>query len=287
LLTNKEKYEKYKPKKFLGQNFLVDDNIARKIIKALEIEEGDNVLEIGPGQGALTKHLVNYNCRYAAVELDKGIAEDLSEQYEGRLKVVHSDFLKVNLEKDFKDYFDSRKRIKIIGNIPYNITSEILFKLFESREHVDRAVIMMQKEVAHRLAAKPDTKDYGILAINTQVNSTPRLLFNVPATAFFPKPRVESTVVLLTFAPGPSAIENMQLFKRLVKESFGKRRKVMSNSLKDMFEELNISFKCVNFDFSRRPENVTILEFTELANNIRLMADAKESTDKLIEGGNE
>lgn len=287
MLTNKEKYEKYKPKKFLGQNFLVDDNIAKKIIKRLEIEEGDNVLEIGPGQGALTKHLVNCDCRYAAVELDKGIAENLSNEYNGKLKVVHKDFLKVDLEEDFKGYFDKRKKIKVIGNIPYNITSQILFKLFESGEQVDRAIIMMQKEVAHRLTAKPDTKDYGILAVNTQVNSQPKLLFNVPPTAFFPKPRVESTVVLLLFTAGPSAIEDAAIFKRLVKESFGKRRKVMSNSLKDMFEELHLSFKCVNFDFTRRPENVPVLEFIELANNIHLMVKAKKSTDKLIEGSNE
>src|SRR5690606_9240893 len=147
----KEKYDTFRPKKFLGQNFLVDDNIARKIVSSLNIEQGDNVLEIGPGQAALSKHLVETGCNYIADELDKGIYEKLSGEYEGRIKLIHKDFLKLDFENEVKPLMNAGKPLKIIGNIPYNITSEILFRIFGMNDLVSEAVLMMQKEVAHRL----------------------------------------------------------------------------------------------------------------------------------------
>jgi 16S rRNA (adenine1518-N6/adenine1519-N6)-dimethyltransferase len=268
LISNKEKFLKYRPKKFLGQNFLVDDNIAKKIVRSLNIKENDPLLEIGPGHGSLTKHLVKLSRNYAAIELDKNIIEKLKQQYENKIKIIHKDFLELDFSTDLKDVLKNDRIIKIIGNVPYNITTEILFKLFKSKDRIDSVVMMIQKEVAQRLIAKPNTKDYGILAIQTQLNSEPSILFNVPPTAFFPKPKVHSSVIRLDFGNEKYNLYNKELFTRIVKESFGKRRKTMRNSLRDLLTELNINTSLINFDFSRRPENVSIGEFVNLSNEI-------------------
>jgi len=268
LISNKEKFLKYRPKKFLGQNFLVDDNIAKKIIRSLDIKENDPLLEIGPGHGSLTKHLVKLSRNYAAIELDKNIIEKLKQQYENKIIIIHKDFLELDYTTDLKDVLKDDRKIKIIGNVPYNITTEILFKLFELRGRIDSVVMMIQKEVAQRLTAKPNTKDYGILAIQTQLNSEPSILFNVPPTAFFPKPKVHSSVIRLDFGKEKYNLYNKELFTRIVKESFGKRRKTIKNSLKELLTDLNINTSLINFDFSRRPENVSIGEFVNLTNEI-------------------
>lgn len=266
-LTNtSDKFEKYRPKKFLGQNFLVDENIAKKIVASLDVRSDDYVIEIGPGQSSLTKYLITLTENLVAVELDKHIVEKLKD--EGKIDVIHKDFLEVDLENDFPKFSDKNKKLKIIGNIPYNITSQILFKLFDNAERVDSALLMMQKEVAKRLTAEPNTKDYGILAIHTQVFTTPKLLFNVPPTAFFPKPKVDSTVVKFEFHSGKYKIENYPLFKSLVKASFGQRRKTMRNSLKKFFEENKLNLDSFDFDFSRRAESVSIEEYIILNDSI-------------------
>ncbi|MBC8485372.1 MAG: 16S rRNA (adenine(1518)-N(6)/adenine(1519)-N(6))-dimethyltransferase RsmA [Bacteroidetes bacterium] len=268
MISNKEKFLKYRPKKFLGQNFLVDDNIAKKIVRSLDIKENDPLLEIGPGHGSLTKHLVKISKNYSVIELDKNIIEKLKQQYENKIKIIHKDFLELDFNTDLKDVLKNDRKIKIIGNVPYNITTEILFKLFKSKDRIDSVVMMIQKEVAQRLTAKPNTKDYGILAIQTQLNSEPSILFNVPPTAFFPKPKVHSSVIRLDFGKEKYNLYNKELFTRIVKESFGKRRKTMRNSLKDLFSDLNINTSLINFDFSRRPENVSIGEFVNFSNEI-------------------
>lgn len=267
-MQTKEKYNLYRPKKFLGQNFLVDDNISRKIIKYLNIEKDDNVLEIGPGQGALTKIIANLTDYFAAVEIDKNIVDTLNRRYGTKLNLIHKDFLKLDFDNKFRSNFNSRKKIKIIGNIPYNITSEILFKLFDTKNYLDFALIMVQKELAQRLIAKPDSKEYGILAVQTQINSKPKILFNIPPTAFFPKPKVNSSIVKLEFNNYGDNIADKELLKKIVRSAFGKRRKIMSNSLKDFIIELNIKLEDIKFDFTRRPENVTVEEFINLSNEI-------------------
>ncbi len=267
MISTKQKYELYKPKKFLGQNFLVDDNIAKKIVASLCITEHDTVIEIGPGRGVLTKYIQELTDNFYAVELDRSIFEDLKIKYGSSINLIHKDFLKIDFDSDIRS--DDRSVIfKVIGNIPYNITTEILFRLFESADRIDSAVLMMQKEVAKRLTAVPDTKDYGILAIQTQLHTVPKILFNVPPTAFFPKPNVFSSIVKLDFKRDLSGIKDRRLFKELVRESFGQRRKTMRNSLKKFFERNEIGVETVNFDLSRRPENVTIREFELLSNDL-------------------
>lgn len=261
----KQKYEKYKPKKFLGQNFLVDENIAGKIVASLDPQADDVIIEIGPGRGALTKIISRYTKRLIAVELDKKIYEQLLTEYDEKIKLIHKDFLNIDFKKDITTNY---KKLKIIGNIPYNITTEILFKLYETSEQISTAVLMVQKEVAHRLVSKPNSKDYGILAVQTQFYTDPKILFNVPPSAFFPKPRVNSSIVRFDFNKDKTDLKDVKLFKTLVRESFGQRRKTMKNSLKKFFEEKNIFIDEIDFDFSRRPENVSVREFVNLSNKI-------------------
>lgn len=267
MITTRQKYELYKPKKFLGQNFLTDNNIARKIVASLDIKRNDVVIEIGPGRGVLTKYISELTDKFYAVELDKSIFEELSIHYGSSINLIHKDFLKFDLETDIAEEHRS-ERIKIIGNIPYNITTEILFRLFDSVDKINSAVLMMQKEVAGRLTAVPNTKDYGILAIQTQLHTLPKILFNVPPTAFFPKPKVHSSIVKLEFKNEKSSVADSRMFKELVRESFGQRRKTMRNSLKKFFERNLINPEEIDFDLSRRPENVSVSEFEKLSDNL-------------------
>ena len=272
-INNTDKYLKYRPKKFLGQNFLIDENISRKIVKSLNITSDDFIIEIGPGYGSLTKYIIKEADNYLAVEIDKGISEKLRsgllKNEEGRNhNIISKDFLKFDFDNEAGLYNPERKKIKISGNIPYNITTEVLFRLFENREKISAAVLMIQKEVACRLTAKKDTKDYGILAVMTQFNSNVKILFNVPPTAFFPKPNVNSSVIELNFGKEIFPVKDYGLLRNLVRSSFGKRRKIMKNSLKEFFEKINIPAEELNFDFSRRAENVSVEEFVTLANEI-------------------
>ena len=270
-IDNTDKYIKYRPKKFLGQNFLVDDNISKKIVKSLDITPEDFIIEIGPGYGSLTKHIIPEADDYLAVEIDKGITENLKNgllknEQEKNHNIISKDFLKFDFENDADLYNTRKKQIKISGNIPYNITTEVLFRLFENKKKISIAILMIQKEVANRLTAKKDTKEYGILAVMTQFNSDVKVLFNVPPTAFFPKPNVNSSVIELNFREEKYQVKDYELLRSLVRSSFGKRRKTMKNSLKDFFEKNKIDLKEINFDFSRRAENVSVEEFVTLAN---------------------
>jgi len=278
-LEKKDKYEKYRPKKFLGQNFLCDDNIAKKIIKYLDVKKEDVIIEIGAGYGALTKHLVKTEkTRYIAVDIDKKIIDILSEKYnqytEKDIILICKDFLDFDLRKDISGFSISHKNpIKIVGNIPYNITSEILFKLFSWKDVTEKAVLMMQKEVSMRLTAKPNTKSYGILSVQTQINCIPGILFNVPPEAFFPKPKVNSSVIELDFrrnkfSEKTQKIPDYNILTKIIRESFAKRRKTMRNSLKDFLNEYGINTSEIDFDFSRRPESVSVDEFIKLAKDI-------------------
>lgn len=262
-LPNKEKYEKYKPLKFLGQNFLVDDNIAAKIVNALNIAPEDNVVEIGAGYGALTKHILQKTKNYIAVEIDNKCIEALNEKF-GNINIISKDYLKT-------DSVDFPSEYKIIGNIPYNITSKILFKIFSMMHDISEAVIMVQREYAERMTSKPGTKDYGIISVQTQFFSEPEFLFRVPPTAFFPKPDVTSAIVKMKF-PGPltEMINNVDVFQEFIRASFSQRRKTLKNSLNGFFGKYNIKTNNIDFDLSRRAETLTPLEFTGLFNSLKL-----------------
>lgn len=265
MLTNQTKYEKYKPKKRFGQNFLVDDNIARKIVRSLETGDDDLVVEIGPGQGALTKHLINEAKNFIAVEIDRNVAEKLTgEGY----NVVSKSFLDFDFESDLS-FRKKGEKIKVIGNIPYNITSDILFKLLDSKVKIDSCVLMIQKEVAERLVAGISTKQYGILAVQFQALAEVKLLFNVPPTAFFPKPDVNSSVIRIKFGNEKYKVNDINVFKEFVRSAFSKRRKTLKNSLKDYFDKYGLKTEDFELDFVRRAETLTVGEFVEVSNFVK------------------
>ena len=251
-----------KPKKSLGQNFLIDENIPRKTVNLLDIDPNDEFLEIGPGYGSLTKYILEKTSNLTCVEIDSKIAEKIVTDYPS-LKIINGDILNISLSK----VSDNQKKIRIVGNIPYNITSQIIFHVIDQRDFVKDLTIMIQLEVAQRIIANPKTKAYGILSVITQAYSKPTLLFKIPPTCFFPKPRVESGIIHFDFSKTHNAqIKNHTIFRKLVRTTFAKRRKILSNSIKDLSE--NFDYKTINFNFAKRAEELSVEEFIELSNMI-------------------
>lgn len=250
------------PKKSLGQNFLHDQHYSKKIADALNVQPNDKVIEIGPGTGALTQWLFPQQIDYTAIELDQRAIEDLKLKFGNEINVIHSDVLEI----DFNRFFTSDKKLKVIGNIPYYITSPILFHLLEFRKNLDCFVVMIQKEVADRISAKPDSKEYGILSVQFQYFCKVENLFKVPAGAFFPVPNVDSAVVKFTFK-NESELESVDevYFRKLVRQSFSMRRKTLRNNLKPfLVDESKISV-----DLSRRSETLSVSEFVKLSNELQ------------------
>ena len=258
------------PKKSLGQNFLVDRNIARKIVEALAPEPGEPILEIGPGEGALTGLLLDAGAEVTAVEIDPEAEAAIRGRFGERVRVIREDILKVSIpELGFPG------RVRVVGNIPYYITSPILFHLFDQRLVVAEAMLMMQREVAERLIAPPRTKEYGILAVMTQSLTTPERLFNVPPGCFHPRPRVTSSVVRLRFGDRVEITGIEEIHRRLVREAFGKRRKTLNNALGGLIpdgSERAELFSRSGIEPGRRAEELTPEEFAHLA---RVFADAQ------------
>ncbi len=253
-----------RPKKSLGQNFLRDGNIARNIVASLHLRPDDVVLEIGPGEGALTKYLVPQLSHLIVVEVDDRVVRRMEELYTADdITILHQDFLKTDLGAISADR--NTPTIRIIGNIPYNITSPILFHILDNRSRVTDATLMMQKEVARRLVAKPNTKDYGILAVFTQLFSDVEILFDVSPSCFYPPPKVTSSLVRINILPSPRfKLSDEHFFRKMVRSVFGKRRKTLRNSLSYFVDE--IPSLPAEFDLSRRPEDLTIQELVELGN---------------------
>ena len=267
MATNFANPPRLRPKKSLGQNFLQDDNIARKIAAAIAPRADDVVLEIGPGEGAMTKHLAGKSRRVVVVDIDQRATERIREIYPaGEVEILNRDFLELDLTaiSEAKNH-----RLRIVGNIPYNITSPILFHVLDHRNTVADATLMMQKEVARRLVAVPNTKDYGILAVFCQLFSDVQLLFDVSPNAFYPKPKVTSSLVRLSLLPSPRfKIVDEEFFRRMVRSVFGKRRKTLRNSLSYFLEEENIATLPASIanELQRRPENLALKELVDLSN---------------------
>jgi 16S rRNA (adenine1518-N6/adenine1519-N6)-dimethyltransferase len=247
------------PKKSLGQNYLIDENICSNIVNSFNIKKDDCVIEIGPGQGALTALILKNTGKLTVVELDKANCIVLNEKLPG-LNIINKDFLNFDLKKQFEI---CGSKLRIIGNIPYNITSEIIFKLIDSRKCVSDAQLMVQEEVAHRIAAKPGGKEYGIPSVLVQVFSKPTLMFKVSKNCFYPRPKVDSRIIHFDFNNSlEDKINNIEFFMKFVRAAFATRRKTLKNSLKSLGIDLNN----VDFDFSRRAETLSVSEFIELSN---------------------
>ncbi|NDF98286.1 MAG: ribosomal RNA small subunit methyltransferase A [Chitinophagia bacterium] len=245
----------YTLKKSLGQHFLRDENIIRKILQALQQTPFTQLLEVGPGGGALTRYLIalpGVDCK--AVELDKEKVEYLLQQYpllQGRL--LHQNFLEMDIP--FTGSFT------VVGNFPYNISSQILFRLLDWREQVETMVGMFQKEVAQRAAAAPGSKTYGVLSVLVQAFFTVDYLFDVAPGCFDPPPKVMSGVIRLTPRQQVPAMRSQADFTLLVKTAFGQRRKTLRNALKPLFDTTVLQDPL----FDKRAEQLSVEQFGELS----------------------
>jgi 16S rRNA (adenine1518-N6/adenine1519-N6)-dimethyltransferase len=247
--------EPVRAKKHLGQHFLKDENIALKIVESLS-PGVENVLEIGPGTGVLTKYLVEKNyASFKAIELDRESAAYLKTNFSLGNNLIHNDFLRTNISALFDGPF------AIIGNFPYNISSQILFMVIENRDRVTECVGMIQREVAQRMVSKPGTKDYGILCILLQAWYNIELLFTVPPQVFVPPPKVTSAVVKLTRNNVTDLGCDQKFFTTVVKTAFNQRRKTLHNALKPLAD--------YNGEFAgKRAEQLSIGEFVKLTNDL-------------------
>lgn len=245
-------------KKFLGQHFLTDENIARRIVESLS-SGSRHVLEIGPGMGVLTKYLITReDTDFHVVEIDRESVVWLHEHFP-TLDVIEGDFLKYELTSLFHDSF------AIIGNFPYNISSQILFKVFDNREHVNEVVGMFQKEVAERVSAGPGSKTYGILSVLLSAFYNIEYLFTVPEYVFNPPPKVKSAVIRLIRNDVNTLECDEKLFVQVVKTGFNQRRKTLRNALR----QLNLSLGAVpETILAKRAEQLSVEEFINLTKTI-------------------
>jgi 16S rRNA (adenine1518-N6/adenine1519-N6)-dimethyltransferase len=251
-----------KQKKRFGQNFLQDENILNKIVKEINPQPDDLIIEIGPGYGALTQKLLSATPNLIAVEIDNELTNTLREKFP-HLHLINEDFLETNLAK----FASNGKKLRIVGNIPYNITSPILFKLIEYNNLVKDAVFMVQLEVAKRMSADRGTKDYGILAVVLKYFSETKLCFKISPNVFHPKPKVFSALVHINFKEIIYPEEEQKLFIQIVKAAFGNRRKILKNSLSNsIFHE--IDFSNSGIDLSLRAENLSVDDFIMLTRHV-------------------
>lgn len=254
------------PKKHLGQHFLKDDSVSMRIAEAIADEiPVKYVLEIGPGMGALTKHLLRYDeFETSVVEIDTESVEYLEEHYpELSGKIFERDFLR----EDLSGYFQGDK-FAVVGNFPYNISSQILFKVLDFKNQVPLVVGMFQKEVAERVAEKPGSKKYGILSVLLQAYYDIEYLFTVDEHVFIPPPKVKSGVIRLIRNDVQKLDCDEKLFIRVVKTTFNQRRKTLRNSLKPLINELQSPINTEDELFQRRPETLSVEEFISITQRL-------------------
>jgi 16S rRNA (adenine1518-N6/adenine1519-N6)-dimethyltransferase len=256
------------PSKSLGQNFLRDKRVLSRIINLAELTEDDQVLEIGPGLGALTEELAKRAGRVVAVEKDKKLITHLSEltQAYGNIELISEDSLNI----DFRSLFKGGG-IKVVSNLPYSVSTPILIKLLETRDIFSSLVLMLQLEVGERIASGPGTKKYGSISVLLQTYFDITLEFRVPPAAFWPKPKVHSVVLKLVPLPSPRVhIADEKLYEKVIRAAFSSRRKMLGNSLQSGFSKDFVlkALELSEIDRKRRAETLTIKEFGALAENI-------------------
>ncbi|QNT44407.1 16S rRNA (adenine(1518)-N(6)/adenine(1519)-N(6))-dimethyltransferase RsmA [Lactobacillus kefiranofaciens] len=269
-----------KAKKNLGQNFLVDQAAILGIVQAADIQPNDQVIEIGPGIGSLTEQLLLAGAKVFAYEVDDSLPEILQNELppkidnqplSQRFKLLLKDVLKANFKEDLAGFFDLKKPIKVVANLPYYITTPIIFALAESDLHFASLTLMMQKEVAERLEASPGNKEYGPLTISVQTEMKVNLALQVSHNSFMPRPKVDSSVVVLTPLKDKPVIGNRQHFVWVVKMCFAQRRKTLNNNLKALVPDNTTRealIKELGVDPRIRPEDLTIKQFIKIARNV-------------------
>ncbi|OGW49032.1 MAG: hypothetical protein A2Z50_00570 [Nitrospirae bacterium RBG_19FT_COMBO_42_15] len=258
------------PKKSLGQHFLTDTNIARNIVDAANISKDDTVVEIGPGNGILTRLLAERAKRVIAIEIDERLIDKLIEEFGSfnNIEIIAKDALKFSFN-------EIEGRFKVAANLPYYITTPIIFHLLESRDKIISMTLMMQREVAERVAANPGGKDYGVLSIAVQFYAEPAMNFIVPPSAFHPRPKVESAVVSFSILKNRRVeVLDEEFFFKVVRAAFNQRRKTLRNALKAANlpsitdNALDSVFAKIGIDPKRRGETLSIGEFARLADTL-------------------
>ena len=276
-----KKYDFMFQKRF-GQNFLIDTHVLEKIIRAAEISKDDLVLEIGPGIGTMTQYLCENAREVVAVDIDKNLIpileNDTLAEY-NNVTVINEDILKLDLNRLVEER-NGGKRIKVVANLPYYITTPIIMGLFESHVPLQNITVMVQKEVADRMQAGPGSKDYGALSLAVQYYATPYIAANVPQNCFMPRPNVGSAVIRLTLHEEPPVkVQNEKLMFALIRASFNQRRKTLVNGLTNAAElsfskeEVQKALEQMELPATVRGEALTLEQFAELSN---LLANQKE-----------
>ncbi|MBP2078540.1 16S rRNA (adenine(1518)-N(6)/adenine(1519)-N(6))-dimethyltransferase RsmA [Oceanobacillus polygoni] len=273
----KEILNKYKFsfKKSLGQNFLVDVNVLENIIKHAGIDEEAGAIEIGPGMGALTEQLAIHSDKVVAFEIDQRllpILKDTLHDY-SNVEIIHQDILEADVEAVIRTHFKPNQPIHVVANLPYYITTPILMKLVRDRLPVTSLTVMIQKEVAERMAAKPNSKSYGSLTIAVQYYTEAKVVMTVPKSVFMPQPNVDSSILQLVIRDKPPVeVVDEDFFFELVQASFAQRRKTLRNNLSNFFkeqytkDEITAILESTGIDGSRRGESLDMEEFALLAN---------------------
>ncbi|WP_223894482.1 16S rRNA (adenine(1518)-N(6)/adenine(1519)-N(6))-dimethyltransferase RsmA [Lactobacillus helsingborgensis] len=269
-------------KKNLGQNFLVDLAALQGIVEAAAIQPGDQVIEIGPGIGSLTEQLLIAGAKVFAYEVDENLKEILHNELPAKVngqpleqlfKLKMKDILKADFTEDLAGFFDLAKPIKVVANLPYYITTPIIFFLNNSSLPFSNLTLMMQKEVAERLSAHAGTKDYGPLTIAVQAEMSVKSFLTVKSSSFIPRPKVDSSVVVLKPLPEESKIkiDNPAHFNWVVKMCFAQRRKTLNNNLKTLLPDSTKRLRLISslgVDERVRPEQLTLKQFVEIARNV-------------------
>ncbi|MET0069740.1 MAG: 16S rRNA (adenine(1518)-N(6)/adenine(1519)-N(6))-dimethyltransferase RsmA [Candidatus Thiodiazotropha sp.] len=256
----------HRPRKRFGQNFLHDPGIIQRIVQAISPQPGDNLVEIGPGQGAITTELLPLVKRMHAIELDRDLLEPLALRCAalGELQIHNSDALKF----DFTSLAEAERPLRVVGNLPYNISTPLLFHLLDQSARIRDMHFMLQKEVVERMGAEPGSKSYGRLTVMLQARAEVTPLFTIGPGAFRPPPKVDSAFVRLApLTPLPYRIDDWDLFSRLVSQAFSKRRKTLRNSLGKILTADAIEAAAI--DPGCRAEQLSVAEFAKLANLAR------------------
>lgn len=256
-------------KKFYGQNFIIDENVIDSIISKADIDKDTLVIEVGPGAGSLTYKLSKVAKRVLCYEIDSTLESLLKENLKGcrNIDIIFKDFLKCNVKKDLKNY--KYKKLYVVANLPYYITTPIILKIIEEDINVDKIVVMVQKEVGNRFKANPNTKDYNSLSVFIKYYFDVKKILDVSKNVFIPKPNVDSIVVEFTNNQEKFDLNDKDIFFKLVKDAFKQKRKTLKNNLKDYdLEKIEHVLNRHGLDLNSRAEQLSINIFVEIANSL-------------------
>lgn len=259
------KLDNHRARKRFGQNFLHDNNVIQRIIRSIKPKNDQQLIEIGPGQGALTEHLLEYGCQLTAIELDKNLLPILTDKFglKDNFRLLEGDALKF----DFQSLYANERPIRIVGNLPYNISTPLIFHLLRLGPRVLDMHFMLQKEVVDRMASPPSQKSYGRLSVMTQYYCQVQPLFDVAPAAFHPAPKVTSSIVRLTpYQHPPHTADNVTNLESILRSAFSQRRKTLRNALKGIIDDAQ--FSSLEINPQRRPETLSIEEFIALSNSL-------------------